>query len=94
MGNLKFKKGVPVSKVRRKLAPYLGEKVAVTAEHFNRLHETRCGEIREQSGHLVLLQDDGHEIFLDTLIAEMKLTDRFNTLVAMPVRCFEISPLA
>ena len=94
MGNLKFKKGCPVGKVRRKLAPYLGDKVAVTAEHFNHSHETRCGQILEQSGHLVLLQDDGHEIFLDTLIAEIKLTDRVNTLVSLPVRRFEISPLS
>lgn len=94
MGNVKFKKGCPVSKVRRKLAPFLGENVAVTAEHFNHSHETRCGKIQEDAGHLVLVQDDGHEIFLDTLIAEMKLTDRVNTLIFMPVRRFEIAPLA
>ena len=33
MSHLKFKKGCPVSKVRRKLAPFLGDEVAVTALH-------------------------------------------------------------
>jgi hypothetical protein len=93
MSHIKFKKGCPVSKVRRKLAPFVGDEVAVTAEHFNRSVETRCGTIQEESGHLVLMQDDGHEIFLDTLIAEMKITDRVNTLVSVPVRRYEVVPL-
>ncbi len=92
-GRLLFKKGYPIQKVRRKLERFLGDPVLVTAEHFNHAQETRSGRLAEDGGHIVLLQDDGHEVFIDTLIAEMKLTDRANTLISMPVRRFEIRPM-